>query len=739
MNPSLLAAIGRTPLVEIRRMNPNPRVTLLAKLEYLNPGGSVKDRPALAMIEAAERSGELTADKIVAEATSGNTGIGLALVCAVKGYRLLLAMSESVSVERRTILKARGADILLTPGHLGTDGAIEEVYRLARENPGKYFVVDQFNNPANWQAHYHGTAEEIWGQTGGRLTAFVAAMGTTGTLMGASRRLKEYNPGIAVIGVEPYLGHKIQGLKNLKEAYCPEIFERQRLDRKINVADDEAYDTARRLAREEGLFVGMSSGAAMAGAIAECRRLAEGVLVVVLADGGERYLSTPLFAAAEKTRMNVWNAARRAIAPLEPARPDTLSVYTCGANAARPLSPAEGRRFLLADLLCRHLRRRGFTVKHLVDVPDAEEAPAAAGFPAAELARMGIRPADVVLRAADNGEQMVATARRLAEKGLAYEKLRSLYFDLSKCAGYGRLSGVDPAKIKVGATIDLENFEKANPRDFALLKRCRLSELKRGAFVKTEWGNVRPAWHLQTTAMVLGYLGAPADIHVSSRDLAFPHHDNEDAIATALTGRSFAACWLLCEPVAANGLSLADIAAGGFGGREIRLWLLSAHYRKPLGFSAERLADARRSLERLDRCIRMLKDPPAAGRPCPDAEQIGYDIRQGVARALDEDLNLPMALAAVFRAVKRINRFAAEGLMDAPSAAGLLAAFRDVDEVLGLFDFDPAPEAEGDVRALLAARARARAEKNWELADRIRAELRGRGVDVQDRPKERPR
>src|SRR5512134_1847462 len=221
MSASILSAIGNTPLVEIRRMNPNPRVKLFAKLEYLNPGGSIKDRPALYMIESAERSGELTPDKIVIEATSGNTGIGLAMVCAVKGYRLLLAMSEAVSIERQMILKARGAEILLTPGHLGTDGAIEEVYRLVRENPQRYFAVVQFNNESNWKAHYYGTADEIWRQTDGSVTTLVAAMGTTGTLMGVSRRLKELNPEILIVGVEPYLGHKIQGLKNLKEAYCP--------------------------------------------------------------------------------------------------------------------------------------------------------------------------------------------------------------------------------------------------------------------------------------------------------------------------------------------------------------------------------------------------------------------------------------------------------------------------------------------------------------------------------------
>ena len=194
MNNSILNTIGNTPLVEIKKLNSNPKVKVLAKLEYFNPGGSIKDRPALYMIEAAEKSGELNPDKTVLEATSGNTGIGLALVCGIKGYRLLLVMSDSVSTERRKILKARGAEILLTPGHLGTDGAIEDAYRLARENPGRFFMVDQFNNEANWKSHYHGTAEEIWQQSGAAVTTFIACLGTSGTLMGVSRKLKAVKP-----------------------------------------------------------------------------------------------------------------------------------------------------------------------------------------------------------------------------------------------------------------------------------------------------------------------------------------------------------------------------------------------------------------------------------------------------------------------------------------------------------------------------------------------------------------
>lgn len=745
MNATVLDAIGNTPLVEIRRMNPNPRVKLLAKLEYVNPGGSIKDRPALYMIEAAERSGELTPDKIVVEATSGNTGIGLAMVCAVKGYRLLLAMSESVSVERQRILKARGAEILLTPGHLGTDGAIEEVYRLVRENPTRYFAVDQFNNAANWQAHYYGTAEEIWRQTDGALDVLVATMGTTGTLMGLSRRLKEYKPGVRIIGVEPYLGHRIQGLKNLREAYCPEIFEKQRLDEKVNVEDEEAYEAARRLAREEGLLVGMSSGAAMAAAIKESGRMTGGTLVVLLPDGGERYLSTPLFATQEAVELNLHNLFSRAREKWEPLKPGRATVYTCGPRLQRPLPLAEARRFVLADLLCRYLRWRGLAVKQAIDIIDLEEAGAGAGEGASaegefrqrldgflqELALLRIRPADHFPRSRDHVEDMTALARQLAEKGVAYEKLRSLYFDLSRVSGYGRLSGVDTAKVRVGATVDLADYEKQNPRDFALFRRCRLSELKRGAFVRSEWGNVRPSWHVQTTAMAMKHLGSCFDLHVSSRELVFPHHENENAIAQALFGKPLARCWLQAERVTGGASDLAELTAQGVSGREIRYWLLSAHYRKPLVYSAERLQDVRRSLQRLDRCVQSLQQV-RGGRPCAELDQLMYDLRQGVRRAFDDDLNLPEALAALFLGVKRINTLAAAGCMDARGAGSLLALLRDIDTVMAIFDFNAAGEASRETRELIAARARARAERNWLLADRLRDELLARGIRVRD-------
>ncbi|MFW6324962.1 MAG: PLP-dependent cysteine synthase family protein, partial [Desulfovibrionales bacterium] len=217
MHETILSLVGRTPLVRFTKINPNPSVTFAGKLESVNPGGSIKDRVALAMIEAAERSGELTPGKVIIEATSGNTGIGLAMVCAVKGYALKLLMPSSASEERKRIMQAYGAEIVLTPGHLGTDGAIEESYRLAREEPDRYVLMDQYNNPASIEAHYRGTAREIWEQTQGGVTHVVMALGTSGTAMGTVRKLKELSEKVRVIAVEPYAGHRIQGLKNMKE------------------------------------------------------------------------------------------------------------------------------------------------------------------------------------------------------------------------------------------------------------------------------------------------------------------------------------------------------------------------------------------------------------------------------------------------------------------------------------------------------------------------------------------
>jgi cysteine synthase B len=291
----LLNAIGNTPIVELKSLSANPRVRIFGKLEGSNPGGSVKDRPALYMIRRAEESGALTRDKIILEATSGNTGIALAMIGAARGYRVKLAMPECVSLERRRVLEAFGAEIELSPGCEGTDGAIRLGRRLLEEAPDAYFMPNQYGNEGNVLSHYETTGPEILSQTGGEIDAFVAGMGTGGTLMGVGRYLKEHKPRAGVVGVEPTLGHRIQGLKNMKEAIVPEIFRADRLDDRVVVEDEEAFETSRQLAVREGLFVGMSSGAAVAGAVRVARDMSSGTVIVILPDRGDRYLSTSLF------------------------------------------------------------------------------------------------------------------------------------------------------------------------------------------------------------------------------------------------------------------------------------------------------------------------------------------------------------------------------------------------------------------------------------------------------------
>ncbi len=294
---SVLDSIGNTPLVLLERINPNPRVKLYAKLEGANPGGSVKDRIAYYMIKDAEADGRLKPGHIILEPTSGNTGIGLAMVGAAKGYKVKLVMPECVSLERRKTLEAFGAELILSPGKEGTDGAIRLAHRIYDEARDAYFMPDQFNNPSNIKAHYETTGREVYEQTKGEITHFIAGMGTTGTLMGSSLRLKEYDSSIQIIGVEPLLGHKIQGLKNMSESIVPGIYDPSKLDEKHNVNDDDAFQTARMLALQEGLFVGMSSGAAMWVALKKAKEIKERTIVVILPDRGDRYLSTALFAS----------------------------------------------------------------------------------------------------------------------------------------------------------------------------------------------------------------------------------------------------------------------------------------------------------------------------------------------------------------------------------------------------------------------------------------------------------
>lgn len=297
---SILELVGNTPLVELSKSLPEDikkkNVKIYAKLESYNPGGSVKDRPATRMIVEAIKSGKLTKDKVIIDATSGNTGIALAMVGTALGYQVELAMPLNVSEERKRIIKAFGAKIHFTNPLESTDGAIIYVRKLVEKYPDKYCYIDQYNNDSNWKAHFDSTAVEIWNQTEGKITHFIAGIGTGGTVMGTGRRLKIYNPNIQVIGVQPDSPfHGIEGLKYIETSIKPGIFDENRLDRTIFIGTDIAYQRARELSKLEGIFVGQSSGAAFEAAIKVAKEIDEGVIVFICPDGGEKYLTTALY------------------------------------------------------------------------------------------------------------------------------------------------------------------------------------------------------------------------------------------------------------------------------------------------------------------------------------------------------------------------------------------------------------------------------------------------------------
>jgi cysteinyl-tRNA synthetase len=752
---NILELIGDTPLVKLNRLNLNPRVPIYVKLEYFNPGGSIKDRVAWSMLHDAELRGELTPGKTVIEATSGNTGIGLAMVCAVKGYPCICAMSEAASEERKLILKALGAQILLTPAQWGTDGAIEEVYRLAREFPDKYYLPDQFNNPSNPLAHYQGTAQEIWDQTEGRVTHVVATLGTSGTVMGLYKRLKELNPAVQVIAVEPHMKHKIQGLKNMKESYKPGIFDKSQADQIVNVDDEDAFTTTRRLAREEGVLLGMSSGAAVAVALQLARNLDQGLIVAITPDSGERYLSTPVFLEKEEPSLSFFNTLGRSKQAFLPQHLGQAAIYTDGPTMDGYLGLTEARRLMVADLLRRYLEFRGFHMQQVVNLTDLDDrtiqGAAAAGLSLEDFTQryideffqdidvLRLRRAEAYPRVTAHVEDMVALARRLMEKGYAYEKLRSVYFDISRFKAYGKLSQVNLDKIRVGKTVDLDDYEKDNPCDFTLLKRAKLGELKRGLYYATEWGNVRPSWHLECAAMALHHLGDTFDIVTGGANLIFPHHENVSAICQAATGKPLARYWLHSEPVLEAKKDGDDTAASatvrrllddGVAGEDLRYLLLGTHYRRSLHLSAESLESARRSRKRLDlfldRLSRLHQGEPWADLPEHLAKLLGDFVA-----ALDDDLNIAGALAVLFNFQREVNTRLDQGQLDETGAQAILNQFREFDQVLGIMNF-PQEDADAAIDAKVQARETARQQKDFAEADRLRRELADQGIEILD-------
>ena len=756
IHDNVLQTLGQTPLIRINRLNPNPAVTIAGKMEVTNPGGSIKDRVALAMIEDAEKQGILTKDKIIIEPTSGNTGIGLAMVCAVKGYRLMLLMPESASEERKKILRAYGADIHLTPGHLATDGAIEEAYRLAREEPDTYVLMDQYNNPACIEAHYRGTGQEIWDQTEGKVTHVVVCLGTSGTAMGICKRLRELNPKVNVIAVEPYAGHRIQGLKNMQESYPPGIYDKHVPDRIIHVDDEDAFDMCRDLARKEGIFAGMSSGAAMAGAAQIARQLETGLIVCILPDGGDRYLSTTLFTPPAKKGIGLLDTRTQSLV-YPAASTKTVGMFTFGPSLERVSELEPWRRVILLDVVRRYMAAKGARARAVVGIADYDDR-TVLGARESRVSReafsrvrmdavrdqarlLGVGEETVFEPAGSHVETMVGLCEKLLEKGLAYEKLRSVYFDIMRDKDYGDLSCIDLNKLSLGKTVDLTDYVKENPRDFTLLKRATLQDLKEGTCLKTRWGNVRPSWYLQMAGIGADLLD-DIGVCLAGTNQVFPHLENLRSI-WAVQRKAGVQAWMVSHPVdrKSDEFSLCDVEeclALGISPRAIRMWLLSSSYHKPLAASRDNLIMWQRNWSHVQDLIVTLFSGVFVedGGIGQKVEQGLFDLKQGFGDAFDADLGLHHFWPELLKFCKTIHHLHAAGNLNHAGAMACKNQLESMDKVLRIVDKSMIPLAEvaysDEIRELIGEREKARKNRDFKAADALRAQIAEAGYRIVD-------
>ena len=445
--------------------------------------------------------------------------------------------------------------------------------------------------------------------------------------------------------------------------------------------------------------------------------------------------------------------------PFKPITPGQVGMYTCGPTVHTEPHIGLLRRVVATDLLRRYLEYSGLEVKHVMNITDIDDntidesdrqdislkelTDRCTDEFMQSLDELSVRRAWKYPRASDHMDDMVAVTRRLVDRGYAYEKLRSVYFDIAKYEGYGVLSGLDMGKIKIGATVDLDEYEKDNPRDFTLFKRATLGEMARDIFYETEWGNVRPGWHVECAAMSTRYLGDEFDIHTSGVDLVFPHSENEIAVCQAVSGKSPARYWFHSELVfrdgkkmsrsVGNAVTLNDIIRMGFTGRDARFLLMSTHYRQPLTYSRVKLEAARAALKRIDSFVSRLKKAAGSGDGKP-FEGMAAEMITEFDAAMDTDLNVPKALGAVFSLIRKMNPRLACGDVSKAAAETVLESLRRIEPVLAIFDFEAAGAESVDpaIEALVRQREEARERKDFDEADRIREELKARCVTLED-------
>jgi cysteinyl-tRNA synthetase len=459
--------------------------------------------------------------------------------------------------------------------------------------------------------------------------------------------------------------------------------------------------------------------------------------------------------------IRLYNTVSRRKETFRPLRRGTVGVYTCGPTLHARAQLGLIRRLLAVDLLKRVLRHEGYEVRHVVNLTDIDDktidASAKAGttlddltgrFATAffdDMKALGMWPADEYPRATGHVDDMVALTRRLVDAGLAYERQRSVYFDISAFPAYGRLSRVDTAKVRTGATVDLDYYEKDEARDFTLMRRSDLAELRRRITYRTEWGNVRPGWHIECAAMASRYLGVPFDIHTSGQDLVFPHNENENAICESLWGEPLARYWMHAGLMlrdtrkmsrsTGTAVTMADLTERGYQGRQVRYCLLTGHYRRAFAFSFERLDEACRELERLDALVRNLAAVKRKGHAHREVDEAVAAADRVFFDSLRDDLNLPAARAALFDLVRMVNpRVATAGTLTRADAELVLDFLWRADRVLAVIDFADAARPDERVDALVAERNAARAAGDWDRADAMRRELEGMGLVVEDTP-----